>query len=307
MKDLIKRILKEAAEQPVNPPNDEQEIDNQEDGEDRLTGWVNVKIDKEVRIRVERLMEGLGFSHGELEAKMEFLSDPINFNYTEESLGQNIRAKITAIIVLEYLREIRKNFHATSAGFLFESFMAGLIGGSEEKGNRAIDIRDNEGNGYQLKLYGMNTSIPVISEREFQVDPPDYIIVGLKLGDNPGGDIDVRYMDYIDFFENCTLNSVGKLHMPSGRFRRLSTSLGVLPLNNLLNLSQQISEDLMSDVGGLWETISQLHYNVESMITGIDEQGNVKKIESSAEQALNNTKQIDSMIYKIFSDLSDLD
>lgn len=270
-------------------------------------GWVNVKIDDQVKDRVETLMHGLGFGDGNLEEKLDFLSNPLSFDFGD-SLGETIRSKISAVIILQYLNEIKNRFHPASSGFLFESFMAGLLGGRVETGNRAIDVFDDEEYGYQLKFYADSDgkqlkALPYKEDEDGNplVELPHWIIVGLKSG---GGDISIYIMDYFDFYEKLRPNKEGVLYMNIGDFKREGELIGYLRLSEIEQLSRQINENLMSSVTSLWENISQLHFNVESMLTGVDNSGNKVSAIESAVKALNNTSEIDSTIDMIHTEFT---
>jgi len=137
MKDIILKILKE------------EDFKNL----DKFSGWVNVKIDNELNLRIGRLITGLGFRGGDIKNKIKFLSNPVHGRLKPgESIGQALNRKITAMMLLQYLKELKTLFNSSSAGFLFESFIAGLLGGKQIPGTGAIDvIRGTEK--YQIKLY----------------------------------------------------------------------------------------------------------------------------------------------------------
>ncbi len=90
-----------------------------------------------------------------------------------------------AMMLLQYLSDIKNNFNASSAGFIFEDFIAGILDGSKPDGNPAVDVWDAKKDGYQVKLYNDgNSSIKLSS----QYDPKNaaqnvkYFIVGVKNG-----------------------------------------------------------------------------------------------------------------------------
>tara|TARA_R110001592_G_C13016929_1_gene737206 strand:+ start:84 stop:1076 length:993 start_codon:yes stop_codon:yes gene_type:complete len=115
-----------------------------------------------------------------VEGRFQALSDPkSNTTKTQEGFA--------AIMLLQYLRDIKNNFNATSAGFLFEDFIAGILDGSKPSGNPAVDVYDNSGEGYQIKLYNDNTSSIKLSS-QYDISQKEqnvkYFIVGIKTGDN---------------------------------------------------------------------------------------------------------------------------
>ena len=91
------------------------------------------------------------------------------------------------MMLLQYLRDIKNNFNASSAGFIFEDFIAGILDGSKPDGNPAVDVWDAKKDGYQVKLYNDGKSSIKLSS---QYDPKNdaqnvkYFIVGVKKGDS---------------------------------------------------------------------------------------------------------------------------
>ena len=92
-----------------------------------------------------------------------------------------------AMMLLQYLSDIKNNFNASSAGFIFEDFIAGILDGSKPDGNPAVDVWDAKKDGYQVKLYNDGKSSIKLSS---QYDPGNdaqnvkYFIVGVKKGDS---------------------------------------------------------------------------------------------------------------------------
>lgn len=296
MRNLIKKILKE----------------------EDFSGWVNVKIDNQIQKRIKRMMNGLGFGDGKLEQKIYFLEDPINNNE-----GRGIKASISGLIILQSLKEIKDNFNATSGGFLFESFIAGLLGGDVIKGNKSSDIVDVDGKYYQLKLYDKGSGY-IKETRVVDGKTPDYYVVGVKDGTN----IDLYIMLYVDFLEYAigddefvkiertpktmvdidgneieTYGSFGdKARMTIKEFVSNSHHMGTMKLGEIESMSKAVNAEIMPDIKALWEEISQLHFNIESIVTGVSPSEEQIDSETAAFQALENTSRIDTIINRIYSD-----
>ena len=113
-----------------------------DDSINRLSGWVNIKIDEQLFIRVAKYVEALDtlLDHQryryDLYKKLEILSK------VDEKLNSSvdIQTKISVITLLQYINEIKSQFNPSSAGFLLEGFLAALIHGKKVKGNKAADI-----------------------------------------------------------------------------------------------------------------------------------------------------------------------
>ena len=280
MKDLIKKILKEDREL------------------DRFAGWVNVKIDSELNKRIERLMTGLGFHRGNLAAKIRFLSDPVHGRIRQgETVGQALNRKITAMILLEYLKEIKTLFDSSSAGFLFEDFIAGLLGGETVPGKGAVDVRVGSER-YQIKLYGQSSKN--IARPTPRGEQPTKFILGIKVGD----DIEIYEMVYETFLLNMEElrdrdDNIRGLGMSVDNFTNLANNLGTLRLSNISAMSDALNIDLSASVSSLWNTMSELQFNVETMLTGINKKGEKTTTLVAANAAQNNARELDEKITEV--------
>tara|TARA_Y100000389_G_C17352378_1_gene459143 strand:+ start:40 stop:1044 length:1005 start_codon:yes stop_codon:yes gene_type:complete len=172
MKDLIKQLLREGT-------------------------FGNTSVDRNINQKVYKIMDALGVSRNEsLEEKLKFLSNP-----SERLSDSDVRSHIAAIILLETLEELIKNFDGPSSGFLFESFLAGLMGGNVIEGNRPSDIYvgteestletldfTKDGSFYQSKLYASNSGNLKLKNwfnpnKKGEYSRSDKLIFGYKVGE----------------------------------------------------------------------------------------------------------------------------
>jgi hypothetical protein len=275
--------------------------------ESEFKGWVNVKIDNDVKIRVERLMSALGFGHvtGRVREKIKILSNPMEWRLDGDTVHESVNKQISAIMILQFLNEIRVNFHAPSAGFLFEYFMAGIIPGDVIERNKPIDIEGHNGYGYQLKLYDWSIGyVDKIKEQEGERNP-DFLLIGYKKDD----DIHIYQITYDEFNELLNSpqnNKRDENKLSAGKFRSGAELLGVLKLGMVSEWSLSISKNLANHIKELWDTVSSLHYNVEGMLSGVDREGNKTTILDSAIEAEQNTKDIDKKISDVLGGFSEL-
>jgi hypothetical protein len=113
-----------------------------DDSINRLSGWVNVKVDEQLFIRVAKYVNALDTlldsqrDRYDLYKKLEILSK------VDAKLNSSvdIQTKIAVITLLQYINEIKGQFNPSSAGFLLEGFLAALIHGKKVSGNKAADI-----------------------------------------------------------------------------------------------------------------------------------------------------------------------
>lgn len=115
-------------------------------------GWVNVKVDDDMYLRMQRYVTildkilvvnegGTKRDKYDLQKKVKMLSDIDRFISNENI---SIKDKISLITILQYLNELRHNFNESSAGFLLEGFLAALIHGKLVGGRDIADIESRK-------------------------------------------------------------------------------------------------------------------------------------------------------------------
>ena len=98
-------------------------------------GWVNVKIDRQLELRLKSYVDALDeylistnkmhpTQKHDLFLKIDALSD-INELISDRV---SIQTKLSIVTLLQYLKELKNNFNASTSGFLLECFLASLIG-----------------------------------------------------------------------------------------------------------------------------------------------------------------------------------
>jgi hypothetical protein len=194
------------------------------------TGWVNVKVDMEIVKRVRRYSKAIGTHHngyGSFLSKLEEFQRISKFEVKASKKGakkkrRTIQSEMSVIILLHYINEIKDFFTPSSSGFLFESFIAGLIPNARVKeDNTAADIIVKEGSNtikYQIKLISADTKyVDLVKEEEWKKvenkkvlvssEFLDYYVICLKNIDT----IDVYILKGVIFNElNCKYTTAGK-------------------------------------------------------------------------------------------------
>ena len=154
------------------------------DSRGEVTSWVNVKIDSDLPLRISRYVRALDtyvpslnnnlLTINGLGQKLGILSNPLKNNY-------GAQAQLSVMILLQYLKEIKSKHDASSAGFLFEDYIAGLLHGKKVGGFGNKDFEDGDGRGCQIKFYAekgsTGTQTTLIKVRN---EILDYYIIGLK-------------------------------------------------------------------------------------------------------------------------------
>jgi len=265
-----------------------------------LGGWVNVKIDNQIHLRMAKYVYAIDTLIGKssdrynLSKKIEILS-----NIDEEITNSNIdvRTKISIITLLQYLNELSKYFSATSSGFLLENFLATLIHGVPKRGTTPVDIESGlevaarglqgvKSVTYQIKLYTSpkikinwteRCDYYVICLRE-QKDIDVYILSGDETKENYIGNFaDLRKDGGIVRYKNIIKRTSPYIQLDKD-FLPTGIEPHKLKISKVENLIKKCGEDLQSSISGIYNDISNLQYCVDALISGFDVD-NKKKLE----------------------------
>lgn len=266
----------------------------------KVESWVNVKIDKDLHLRISRFTSAIDeFADAKmtnLEGKLDILSNPSVNKY-------GVQCKLSIVMLLQYLKEIKSNFDASSSGHLFEDYIAGLLHGKKKGGYGPVDFVDKNKLTYQIKFYDYKTS-------QLKVNPTlcDYYILGLKTKEKA----QIWIIDY---------NQIGSdgenyIYLDEKGLTKVNISLlkkdikpHTLDLSNLDSRIDLISESLRKFIEDLYEEISQLHYNIETILTGVDEDNrvieDVTDINDYYDGARINIKNIDNHLKNVKAEIRD--
>ena len=269
-------------------------------------GWVNVKIDDDLIKRVKRFSTPLSRRDGVtgLRNKLRKLSNPnLIRGYKGDDFTKTVQQKISAITLLKYLQELKDKFNPTSSGFLFESFIGGLLDGEVPDDNRKADIT-HKGDTYQLKFNKWlpdRATIPLVryykgpkgdfskkQERGYKsshieafndknFNPTlghrpndlfcDYYIIALKQTTK-------IYIFILNKMDDGNKYSIKQYLTPSGlsirKLRDDKSKANVLDLKDIDSNLEKIGKDLKESLGSIWNNLSEIEYNVETITTGVD-------------------------------------
>lgn len=253
------------------------------------TGWVNVKVDMEIVKRVRRYSAGLGNNRPGFDnflfkmLEFEKLSKLKREKKEIEKVKRNkIQREMSVIVLLHYINEIKDFFTPSQSGFLFESFIAGLIPNAKvNNDNSSADIV--AGNDYyQIKLYKESSGITVTRDNGRLLD---YYIIGIKHIDR----IEIFTINSVEIQNNIAIAQEKKIITKGGRSETPSFSLSNLrkeakktqnvvkifniDLNNIEERILNLGEDLKTAIEYLYDEISSFQYNIEALITGRDQNG----------------------------------
>ena len=308
----------------------------------KLSGWVNIKIDEQLYIRMAKYVTALDTlvskskEKYDLYKKIEMLSN-VDKYIKDENI--DIQTKISIITLLQYLNELKDKFNASTAGFLLEGFLASLIHGEKDKNDFGhVDINssysdldavqfntESGGRGikklkYQIKLYKNKGNIKINWKK-----PCDYYVICLKnedktidvhiLGNDPT-DInsyignylakpwEIGVLDYMQSLNSLDENgdrksdvslNTNKLYTKKHKFLiRLDVSSSTIE-----RLISSCGDSVKKSIGDIYDSLSELHYDVDSLVSGYDK--NKRKISIDLAQS-----NADATINKISSNVKDL-
>ena len=184
-------------------------------------GWVNIKIDTQLKLRLKNYVDVLDqhlisigkmniYQKHDLFLKIDAISDMSNELISDRV---SIQTKLSIVTLLQYLREIKNNFNASTSGFLLEFFIASLIGatvkGDFSKYDLTHKILDVGKLKYQIKFYD--------EKNPAEIDWPEdsskrcnYYVICLKRNDS----IVVSIFNGTDVNDPCYMEKFAK---PKGR------------------------------------------------------------------------------------------
>lgn len=278
---------------------------------DLETGWVNVKIDREVVKKVERFSNRLSNASDieGLREKLNKLKNPLSkVIFRNDDFTSQIQQKISSLLLLKYLEEIKEKFNATSGGFLFESFIAGLLGGNVPDDNSKVDIVSKDGRKtFQVKLVDWMSdsgnirlfppvSIEVLENGVLKKKrvSKNHLLTWQNRNDKSIKEqklfcdfylIGLKQNNKIYIYILNTKTTLGKYLINSGiSLSKLRDEVtkgsrgkeGVYFELNLADLEdkiQKVSDDLKETLNSIWINLSEIEYNVETITTGQDKKG----------------------------------
>lgn len=205
----------------------------------------------------------------DLEEKLEILSNP-------KSVGKyGVQCKLSIVILLQYLKEIKNNFESSSAGFLFEDFIAGLLHSRRYGGREGYDFVDSLNRTCQIKFYSETTN-----KIKVRHELCDYYIIGLKLKNQNGAKIWIIYNnDEVDEYLVPTVIGGKDVRMLNVSLLKENIEPYYLSFDNIDRVIKKVSDNLKDFVRVLYDNISELNYNIETIITGVDKDQNIIRVD----------------------------
>lgn len=276
------------------------------------TGWVNVKIDMEIVKRVRRYAKSLGTNTKGHQSFLDKLgeferlsSQKRSEQYISRLKRGTIQKEMSCILLLHHINEVKDFFNPSQSGFLFESFIAGLIPNSRIKeDNSPVDIKTSHDR-YQCKLVDFKTEYVDVT-MDIDLARSKYLehyMIALKHIDK----IEILIIDGTELEKRMNSGTLGDLvtrgeqrkpkpgepaKKPKGpqpkfkvaKFLSLSDEKLVrkftIELTDIDARIKNLGENLKESLDELYKELSQFQYNVETIITGVNEKGVMIKSQS---------------------------
>lgn len=272
------------------------------------TGWVNTKVDMEVIKKVRRYARGLGQGSGRdgFVSKLSDLQRISSESLQKRRRSRNtIQKEMSVIMLLHYINEIKNFFTPSASGFLFESFLGGLIKNSKVvEDNSKADVRA-DGETWQIKLYDgiSSSSLPVayMDEQSFPKVPVDHFVICLKYADK----IDIVVLRGIEDTSDplCYQNFIttgGNFSVAKVKNTPFKYSIELLGIEEKI---ESIASGLKQSIDDIYSDLSTFQYNIESIITGVDEKGkliNEAKFEQTYTDSVSIAQGLDAKITSLY-------
>ena len=302
-------------------------------------GWVNIKIDRQLELRLKSYVDALDnylistnkitpFEKHDLFKKIDAIAD-MNNELTSDNIS--IQTKLSIVTLLQYLKELKNNFNASTSGFLLEFFLGSLIGAKVKGDFSKFDLTRKVLNvggklTYQIKFYGEGNPAEIdwpddISKR------CDYYILAIKEGDKISVSIfngkipgDSSYMQKFakpigrgaarstEVIRQKTVKvGAGKnkkevlkkwLTMDPGEevYKRFPFKR-TIDLDHIERIISSCSQSIQDSIKILFDRISEMEYHAESILTG----SNLNSVEISKKK----TEEITTDIKNQLDGLSD--
>lgn len=266
-----------------------------------VQSWVNVKIDSDLPLRISRYARALDeyVNSKDLNSKLDILSSPDSAKYGSQ-------CKLAIVVLLQYLKEVKSNFDPSSSGYLFENFIAGLLHAKKAGGYTSHDFEEEDGTKCQIKFYREKTPNIIVNHK----NPVDKYIIGLKSENKADIWIIDRKGNFkIDEYLIQDFDDKGKvikstIDVSSLKFLRDTSTLEskkpyTLKFDNVEKIIESVSEGLSRMIEILYDNISELNYNIETIITGVSKEKKIVPLDDMDKyynDSMRNMKEIDKEI-----------
>lgn len=259
-----------------------------------VNGWVNVKIDKDLNLKVSKLSRQLDSylnirridnqGVNDLKNKLDLISNPISIN--------NYQVKLSIVILLQYFKELILLHNPTSAGFFFESYIAGLIHTDREDWNGQHDINDNNRESYQAKFLSLSSSFKLSAGGD---GASTNNIISYK-GQNLIEIYILNREQILNLFEHR--NSVSRKNIiDSGYIPNYE-----IKLDNINKIIDSLGYELKDSIEKMYDNISDLDYNVSSILTGTNKENeivDINNLDEHFDKSTENIKIINNQLFTI--------
>lgn len=303
-------------------------------------GWVNVKLDQQLGLRMGKYVAALdrilpSRHKYDLHEKVKFISK-LNDHITNPKYS--VQVKISIITILQYMKELRAYFNPSSSGFLLEDFLAAIIHAKKVGDGGISDMNEYvEGGGrhrtYQIKFYKKEDGEIKVNMSE----TCDFYVICLKDGSKDTDPIEIHVLDgknpysptFIGRFaqyktgyfygrgyslvdppseESYIRGEGGKryVNITKSKLKKEDKSgkrRSILDVGNLDELIAMCSQNIMDSIKETYDKLSELHYNIDSIVSGVDKRGKPINIDLARSNADRTIGELTRSISKLGDDI----
>ena len=272
--------------------------------------WINdtaAAVNEQARDRFVKTIKATGLS-GDIENLPAFISE-IN-NFTSEVIpAEQYGQAVARILVLRTLYNLAKSPDASTMGFLFERFMALVLGGTvvppETPGITDVEF---PGTNVSLKflMRGGKVGGSIKKLREDLGDDPNASVKYI-VAEKPGKmDNDVIFHEFVVNQDNIE-DLPGYERSNGTRFNGKISDFkaqgvrqipGSIDLNNVPETSQKMMEDLNQRFNGLIGEVQGLTDEVDSLMLGVGDEGETKQRAAAAKARAEKSREAAAEIEK---------
>jgi hypothetical protein len=251
-------------------------------------GWINVKIDNNLKERIKKYVKQLDIGIPEYE-KYDLRTKLVRLLTIKDN--NNLQDVITYMIILQYFKEIKDNFDGPAGGLLMEEILSCLVYGERILGNKKEDfigrrkfytknlksvssdkeiIGDNgeilplkpiekENISYQVKFYTRGNFIKIDMNKLC-----DITIVCIRDDRSKESKIHICFLNERDIINNSTATGISTAQL----VRDLDKKNVVLDFKEINNTLNKIGDDIKKGITDIYDNLARLHDAIDDVMIG---------------------------------------
>jgi len=280
-------------------------------------GWINVKIDNNLKERINKYVKQLDIGVAEsekydLKSKLERLLTIKDNN--------NLQDVITYMIILQYFKEIKDNFDGPAGGLLMEEILSCLVYGERILGNKKEDFigrrklytknsklisgnkeitgdvnngdvlpslsntdtkKEKENISYQIKFYTRGNFIKIDMNKLC-----DITVVCIRDDRSKDSKIHICFLNESDIINNSTTTGISTAQLVNNK------GIGnvVLDFKKIDETLDKIGTDIKVGITNIYDNLARLHDAIDDVMIG--DKNKVIEADSLADRIKEDIKKI---------------